>query len=351
MHLEKFFNFALNKLILVYFCLYFKGHPLPFMHTELLDYDLLERAAFLLKNEEVVAFPTETVYGLGASIYSPEAIKKIYIAKGRPSDNPLIAHVSSLEQIEQITSGVPDLFYKLYDTFFPGPLTVVLPKSAGVPSIASSGLSSIAIRMPSHPIARDLIELVGQPLVAPSANLSGRPSSTHYSHVMDDFCGKISAVIKGERSDIGIESTVLSLLDDIPVLMRPGSISKENLEAALGIEIACPFSVEKNSQPICPGMKYRHYAPKAPVILFYTKDKLIEHMHFSSKKRLILSNESLPLICKEEHLCYPLSRSSLYDALRFSDKKNMDEVLVLCDEAIGQDAALMNRLLKASTCS
>lgn len=316
------------------------------MQTELLESYELQHAAELLKKGEVVAFPTETVYGLGAAIFVDDAPRKIFAAKSRPADNPLIAHVSSIAQIEMITAHLPEMFYKLYDAFFPGPLTVVLEKALCVPGVVSAGLSSIALRMPSHPIAKALIELVGQPIVAPSANTSGRPSATSYSHVIDDFEGKIAAVIRGDDSQIGIESTVISLLSDRPVLMRPGSITKEQIEKVLGCSVLSPLESDHSSAPVSPGMKYRHYAPKAPVLLFYDKAHLLSHVDDASrKKKLILASE--PFVVCDMDKSMVLSQKSLYGALRLADKELFDEVLILCDDKIHGDAALMNRLIKA----
>jgi L-threonylcarbamoyladenylate synthase len=316
------------------------------MITHLLDEHELERAAELLKIGEVVAFPTETVYGLGARIFSEQAALKIFAAKGRPRDNPLIAHVSSLEQIDRITSHLPPYFEKLYDAFFPGPLTVVVARSKLVPSAVCANLDSIALRMPSHPLAKALIDLVGEPIVAPSANISGRPSSTHFSHVMDDFTGKIAAVIKGGSSQIGLESTVISLLGEKPVLMRPGFITKKQLEQVLGCSVLIGCSQSKEA-PISPGMKYRHYAPKANVRLFEEKGTLISYLQSClSQKSLILSSTPFSIRQADEHRI--LSAKTLYEALRYSDHKGFDQVLVLLDEEILSDDALMNRLLKAS---
>ena len=218
--------------------------------TERLSPDQLQRAADLLKAGHLVAFPTETVYGLGAPIFSPEAIQSIFKVKGRPADNPLIAHVSSVEQVSRIALEIPEAFYRLAEVFFPGPLTVVLKRRPDVPSIVSAGLETIAVRMPSHPIALKLISLVDEPLVAPSANLSGMPSSTQAEHVLDDFDGKIAAVVDGGKTEIGIESTVINLLGETPILLRPGSISKEALEKVLGYPIFLPLVVFR-SVPCC----------------------------------------------------------------------------------------------------
>lgn len=317
--------------------------------TELLQEDQLERAAELLKQGEIVSFPTETVYGLGACIFSPKACEKIFIAKGRPCDNPLIAHISHFAQVEQIAKNLPEDFFLLYEAFFPGPLTVVLEKTEAVPSIVSAGLQSIAFRMPSHPTALKLIELVGEPLVAPSANLSGRPSSTDYRHVEHDFQGKIAAIVQGTSSEIGIESTVISLLGNQPVILRPGHITKQQIEKVLGKEVDVAKMNEKHSGPVLsPGMKYRHYAPEAKVFLFRSLHEIKEHVEKSPSftKRLILSSE--PNSSIKDCAYFPLSAKTLYAALRQADAERASEVLVLLNEKTLHNLALMNRLIKAA---
>lgn len=318
--------------------------------TELFKEDELERAAELLKQGEIVSFPTETVYGLGACIFLPQAIEKIFIAKGRPSDNPLIAHINHFSQVEQIAKNIPEDFYLLYKAFFPGPLTVVLEKTDAVPSIVSAGLPSIAFRMPAHPIALKLIELVGQPLVAPSANLSGKPSSTDYKHVQHDFEGKIAAIVQGSSSEIGIESTVISLLGEKPVILRPGHITKEQIEKILGKEVGLAKMSKEHSGPVMsPGMKYRHYAPEAKVLLFYSLKEVEDHLEKSAflAKRLFLSS-SEPIKHIKDCAYFPLSAKTLYAALRHADAEKVSEVLVLVDGDILHNSALMNRLVKAA---
>ncbi len=295
--------------------------------------DQIQIAVELLKKGELVAFPTETVYGLGASIFNPGAIAKIYSAKGRPSDNPLIAHIASLDQVRQIACEIPEDFYRLAEAFFPGPLTVVLKKHPQVPSIVSGGLETIAIRMPNHPIARQLILSVGEPLVAPSANLSGKPSSTTAQHVIDDFEGKIGAVIDGGKTVYGIESTVISLIST-PCLLRPGAVSKEAIEKVLGKEIRTGAFEEKLSSP---GTRYRHYAPKATLKLFTCKDELDRYLNTSPHaKRLILDE---------------IKTADLYAMLRKADDEKYEEIILYCSPAMTQESALMDRLQRASSLS
>ena len=277
-----------------------------------------------LARGETVAFPTETVYGLGAPIFSPEAIKKIFAVKGRPQDNPLIAHISDLSQADLLGEALPETFFTLASTFFPGPLTLVVKKHPSAPSIVSAGLPTIAIRMPIDPIALKLIQTVGEPLVAPSANLSGTPSSTTYRHVLSDFDGLIAGVVNGGDCVYGIESTVLDLVSfERPTLLRPGSISKEELEEVLGSPVDTYSSGPKSS----PGMKYRHYAPSIPVYFFKSKADLDAHLALKKRSYLISPQAS-----------------TLYAHLRFAEKMGYDEVVIFSTEKL--DPSLENRLEK-----
>ncbi|MFZ0566025.1 MAG: L-threonylcarbamoyladenylate synthase [Chlamydiales bacterium] len=291
----------------------------------------IQKGIELLKQGEVIAFPTETVYGLGAPIFSVESIKTIFQIKQRPPDNPLIAHISSPDQIKLIAQKIPPLFHLLSEAFFPGPLTILLPKHESVPAIASAGLSTLGVRMPSHPVARRLIEGVGIPLVAPSANLSGHPSSTTAQHVIDDFNGKIAAVIDGGPSFFGLESTVISLAPD-PILLRPGVITKEEIEKVLKRPLLMA-QLESQNAPPSPGMKYRHYAPKAKLSLFETKKDLESYLATApSLKRKTLTS---------------LKPEELYLRLREADQQECEEILVLCEKIAG-NLALMNRLQRAA---
>lgn len=315
--------------------------------TEYLSAHELARAAQLIKGGCLVAFPTETVYGLGAAIFNQEAIASIFTVKRRPQDNPLIAHISSLEQVHQIAMEIPDAFHLLAQAFFPGPLTVVLKRNLQVPPIVSAGLNSIALRMPSHPIASRLISLVGEPLVAPSANLSGKPSATQAGHVMEDFDGKIAAVIEGGQADFGIESTVVSLVENAPKLLRPGAIAKETIEQVLRQPIKLP---SKGDGPVLsPGMKYRHYAPEVPVKVFRTFAAIKNYLKQSPSRQPRMALSVHPL---EEPLkgvdSYLLSAKEFYSLLRLADQRKYLEILILCDEQLHIQTALMNRLLRSA---
>jgi L-threonylcarbamoyladenylate synthase len=295
--------------------------------------NLAEAAAILLSGQPV-AIPTETVYGLAAPIFDLEAVQKIFSMKGRPQDNPLIAHVSSIAMVESIAQNIPQIFYELAEKFWPGPLTMVLQRKECVPDLVTAGEGSVAIRMPSHPIALQLIERVGVPLVAPSANLSGRPSPTCVAHVLEDFEGILSAVVEGGSCQIGIESTVLNLLSEIPTLLRPGSISKMHIEEIIGLEIALP---KKGGPVLSPGMKYRHYAPKGQL---YLTEEILQIPAGS----FILSREPF-----EGFDCRSLNSRELYAHLREADRLQVKEIWVLLDPVSSEDPALMNRLVKAAS--
>lgn len=271
-----------------------------------------------LKRGEPVIIPTETVYGLAASVFNPTAIKKIFEIKGRPLDNPLIVHVANWEQVLLLTPHIPTDFQVLGQKFWPGPLTIIVERRPEIPDIVSAGHPTIAIRMPQHPKARQLIEKFGEPLVAPSANLSGRPSPTRLQDAKDDL-GNVPGIDGGE-CEIGIESTVLSLVHPKPTLLRPGAITREMLEQTLGKTVVEPTP---DSPILSPGMKYRHYAPKANVKLLYIEKEL--------KGPYIIPTQK-----------------SLYAQLREADRKGEAEIQVYCDETVQSNAALMNRLLKAA---
>ena len=291
--------------------------------------DQIALAAEYLQKGELVAFPTETVYGLGAPIFNPDAIRKIYLAKGRPSDNPLIAHISSLDQIHQIARDIPPEFDLLAKAFFPGPLTVVLKKHPSVPAIVSGGLDTIAVRMPSHPIAQQLIEAVGQPLVAPSANLSGKPSSTTAQHVVVDFEGKIKAVIDGGATEYGIESTVVSLVSD-PGILRLGAVPKAEIEQVLGMPLCEATDEHKLSSP---GTRYRHYAPAASIKLFESQKEMETHLKEHPNLRR-WTNPDITLV-------------NLYALLRQADDEKYEEIVIYCSSEMRLNHVLMDRLLKA----
>lgn len=288
------------------------------MKTQVITPEHLDEAIHFLKTGTPVAFPTETVYGLGAYIFNEEAINQIFFIKGRPSDNPLIVHVVGIEQAESLSQNLPPVFFRLAEKYWPGPLTLVVEKKPIICSRVAGGLSSIAIRMPANQIARDLIHAVG-PLAAPSANISGRPSPTKASDVLEDLEGRIPLIVDGGECTFGIESTVLSLLEKTPILLRPGSISKEELEEFLGQKIT---EATKETKIASPGMKYRHYAPRAKVRLAHSKEQLNGYV--------IIPNEK-----------------TLYAEFRIADRKGEKEIVIDCTKVLSK--ALLNRIEKASS--
>ncbi|MYL69687.1 threonylcarbamoyl-AMP synthase [Halobacillus litoralis] len=319
----------------------------------------VQEASTLLKDKQVVAFPTETVYGLGADATEEEAVQRIFEAKGRPADNPLIVHVADEEQVGQLVAEIPPVARKLMDEFWPGPLTLVL-KSNGTAAVnVTAGLSTIGIRMPDHPLALTLLRETGKPLAAPSANRSGRPSPTTAEHVYQDLDGKIAGILDGGPTGVGVESTVVDCTTEMPVILRPGGVTKEDLERVLKQVMMDPALADEKQKPKSPGMKYTHYAPESPLWLVEGNDDFFSRQLHELKKDgnrvgVIASDE---LAEKLDH--YPLIRcgsrsqlhqvaEKLYGALR--EFKESDVDLILCEtfseEGVG--AAIMNRLNKAA---
>ena len=248
------------------------------MKTKIFGKEGISEAAEILKGGGLVAFPTETVYGLGGNGLDKEAAKKIYAAKGRPSDNPLILHVSSIKEVYPLVKALPEKAKKLMEAFWPGPLTLVLPKSDLVPKESTGGLETVALRSPENALTLSLIRACGFPIAGPSANLSGRPSPTEASHVFEDLGGRIEGILEDGAVGIGVESTIVDLSEDCPTLLRPGAITIEDLEEVLGEKVAIDptllgKSMAEGFTPKAPGMKYRHYAPKAEMILFKKKEE------------------------------------------------------------------------------
>lgn len=291
----------------------------------LLDPKDLEELGSLLDRGGIAAIPTETVYGLSAPLFNEKALAEIFRVKGRPSDNPLIAHIGSLEQLDRLVDEPSPLFYRLAERFWPGPLTLIARRASGVPDIATGGLTTVAVRMPLHVCALQILRVAG-PLAAPSANLSGRPSPTSAQDALEDLDGKIPLLVDGGKSIFGIESTVLLALDE-PVLLRPGAIAREEIEGFLKTKLRDPLL---RGVPLSPGMKYRHYAPKAKVHLVPDKERLRE---FEKRGAYILSG---------------LTSQNLYAELRKADRLGKSDIAVGLDERLLQDEALMNRLEKAS---
>lgn len=299
-----------------------------FQADPLLSTENLEAAAAIFQGGGVAAIPTETVYGLAADLFNESALKEIFRAKGRPSDNPLIAHIGSMEQLDGLVADPTDLFYRLAERFWPGPLTLIAPRSPKVPDTAAAGLSTVAVRMPSHCCALQILRRFG-PLAAPSANLSGRPSPTTAADVREDFEGRIPLIIDGGASSFGIESTVLYVtVGETPVLLRPGAISRREIQGFLGMRLRDP---KPGGIAPSPGMKYRHYAPKARV-------------------HLVKSREDLQKLQAEDaYVPASLTAQNLYGELRLADRLGKSAIAIYLNPDMLADEALMNRLEKASS--
>ena len=329
-----------------------------------IDLQIMKEAGELLKAGALVAFPTETVYGLGANALDEKAAAKIYAAKGRPSDNPLIVHIADMEKLENITEEIPEAAVKLAEKFWPGPLTMVMKKSAAVPLGTTGGLSTVAVRMPSHPIALEMIRHGGGYIAAPSANTSGRPSPTLASHVADDMDGIIPMILDGGPVGIGIESTIVDLTEEIPTILRPGFITKEMLEEVVGeVQIDKGLEADAKTPPKAPGMKYRHYAPKAELVIVEgAREAVIEKINALVKEKEAQGMIAGIIGTEETFLRYPagivksigtrndeLSISShLYSILREFDESDAQVIYSESFEEGAMGSAIMNRLLKAA---
>lgn len=328
---------------------------------------ILQEAGEIIRSGGLVAFPTETVYGLGADGLNEDASRKIYAAKGRPSDNPLIIHIARMEQVDEIACNISEAARRVMDAFWPGPLTVILQKKSCVPDGTTGGLATVAIRMPSHPVARALIEESGRMIAAPSANASGRPSPTLAQHVYEDLQGRIPMILDGGAVGIGIESTIVDFTGEKPMILRPGFISEEMLEGITG-EISTDPAMKskkavKNVVAKAPGMKYRHYAPRGQLILVEGDVKAVidrinrEVLDKTARGyRVVIlgTEESLPAYVAGYRMCLGSRRNpdsiaaGLYRLLRDCDAFEADYIYSESFFANGLGNAIMNRMLKAA---
>lgn len=332
------------------------------METKLLkpNKESIELACKLLQDGEVVGVPTETVYGLAGDSRNGEAIKKIFKAKGRPADNPLIVHISNLDMLKGVVRYVSDDAKELMDAFWPGPLTIIMPKGNEICNETCAGLDSVGVRMPSNPIAHEIIEKSKVPFSAPSANISGKPSPTNATDVFVDMNGRIPLIIDGGECDAGVESTVISTLTDTPIILRPGVITKEMIENVLGkkVEIAKAVTegVKKDEKVLSPGMKYKHYAPNANVIIL--KGSLEKYSKYVNEHKadgtfaLCFDDEQqyldVPAI-SYGHITSPKEQAhELFTALRELDKQNAKIVYARCPEMTGVSLAVYNRLIRSA---
>lgn len=334
-----------------------------------IDSKLIEKFGKMLADGKTVIFPTETVYGLGANALDEQAASKIYVAKGRPSDNPLLVHVAEREDINPLVVDMDERAKKLIDRFWPGPLTIVFKKSDLIPKVTSGGLDTVAIRMPSDKVARALIKASGVPIAAPSANLSGKPSPTKPEHIIADMDGRVDGILVGGFCDFGVESTIVDLSDDVPMVLRPGAITLEMLKEVLGDVILDPSlsSHDDNIKAKAPGMKYKHYSPNANIFMVTGGiDRFVELSEFLLKTRAdekkiailcmkqnISRFEELKLKFKNVHVLslgstYEEVARNLFDVLIDLDRRNIDVAYAETFEEKGIGVAIMNRLKKSA---
>lgn len=330
------------------------------------DGKIIETAARIISRGGLVVFPTETVYGLGGDSFDQDAAGKIYAAKGRPSDNPLIVHISKTDDLYSLTDNVPEKAVKLAKKFWPGPLTMIFKKNDRVPLTVTGGLDTVAVRLPAHDVARKLIAESGTFIAAPSANLSGRPSPTTAAHVIEDLNGRVDMIIDGGSIEIGLESTIVDMTEDIPVILRPGYITMEMLREVIGdvrLDKALMSGVKGDVKPKAPGMKYRHYAPKAELtiiegnneaVIKLINEKAAEAVKSGLKVGIMISSENYDRILYGEKISLGSSSDeneigrNLFASLRRFDDMQVD---VIYSEGFSEDGfgqAIMNRLLKAA---
>ena len=349
------------------------------------EYLKLETAGEIIKSGGLVLFPTETVYGLGANGLDSEAVKKIYIAKGRSSDNPLILHISDIEMLGNIAKDISDVEFNLMNAFWPGPFTIILNKTDLVPSVVAGGLDTVGVRMPSNEIARNLIKFSNVPIAAPSANISGRPSGTNIDDIYQELADKVDYIVDGGNCNIGVESTVVRVIDGIPHILRPGKITAEEIKEVAGdviIDKHILGKLEENEKIMSPGMKYKHYAPNTKCLLVYDKDNLILQHKIKDTIDECLSKGQKPLVmCLSDNVQYLSSMynsqvktdtndvtnqnnnacleifdmgesleemsKNIFTDLRKADKYGVDLIIIQGVATDGLGLAIMNRLLRA----
>lgn len=331
-----------------------------------IDTDVMEQAGKLIAEGELVAFPTETVYGLGGDALDPDASRKIYAAKGRPSDNPLIVHIADFDDMKRVAREVPEQAKKLADAFWPGPLTMIVWKSDAVPEATTGGMQTVAVRMPNHPVALELIRRSGCLIAAPSANTSGRPSPTEAQHVAEDLSGKIAMILDGGPVGIGIESTIIDLTEEKPMILRPGYITPEMLSEVLQEEVVIDpgiIAADDTRKPKAPGMKYKHYAPKAEMIIVDGAQDVVIHKineltaakRAEGKKVAVIATDETKdrydaqvILSMGKRADEDAIAQHLYKILRECDELDVGEIYSECFQTPRIGQAIMNRLLKAA---
>lgn len=331
-----------------------------------IDTDVMEQAGKLIAEGELVAFPTETVYGLGGDALDPDASRRIYAAKGRPSDNPLIVHIADFDDMKRVARKVPEQAKKLADAFWPGPLTMIVWKSDAVPEATTGGMQTVAVRMPNHPVALELIRRSGCLIAAPSANTSGRPSPTEAQHVAEDLSGKIAMILDGGPVGIGIESTIIDLTEEKPMILRPGYITPEMLSEVLQEEVVIDpgiIAADDTRKPKAPGMKYKHYAPKAEMIIvdgaqdavIHKINELTAAKRAEGKKVAVIATDETKdrydaqvILSMGKRADEDAIAQHLYKILRECDELDVGEIYSECFQTPRIGQAIMNRLLKAA---
>lgn len=331
-----------------------------------IDTDVMEQAGKLIAEGELVAFPTETVYGLGGDALDPDASRRIYAAKGRPSDNPLIVHIADFDDMRRVAREVPEQAKKLADAFWPGPLTMIVWKSDAVPEATTGGMQTVAVRMPNHPVALELIRRSGCLIAAPSANTSGRPSPTEAQHVAEDLSGKIAMILDGGPVGIGIESTIIDLTEEKPMILRPGYITPEMLSEVLQEEVVIDpgiIAADDTRKPKAPGMKYKHYAPKAEMIIvdgaqdavIHKINELTAAKRAEGKKVAVIATDETKdrydaqvILSMGKRADEDAIAQHLYKILRECDELDVGEIYSECFQTPRIGQAIMNRLLKAA---
>lgn len=321
--------------------------------------EALSRVGEILRRGRLAAIPTETVYGLAADACNPQAVKSIFTTKGRPQDNPLIVHICSMEMWGEIVQEIPPAARRLAEAFWPGPLTIILPKNERIPPVTSGGLDTVAVRFPSHPVARELIRLAGVPIAAPSANLSGLPSPTTAQRCMEDLWGRVEAIVDAGSCSVGVESTVVTLAQHPPRLLRPGGITLEQLRSVLGqveVDPAVTRQLQQGQKASSPGMKYKHYAPKANVQLVEAdRETYLDYVNRQKGEGVyaLCFSEDLPAI-QIPAVAYgsgeePLSQAhGLFESLRQLDELGAKVVYARCPSKEGVGLAVYNRLIRAA---
>lgn len=334
------------------------------METKYLTQKEIQTAATILAEGGLVGIPTETVYGLGANGLDPKAVADIFTAKGRPQDNPLILHIPHVSWLERYCRDIPEQAYRLADRFWPGPLTMVLPRKDNVPDVVTAGLDTVGMRCPGHPLCREIIELAGVPVAAPSGNTSGRPSPTTAQHMLEDMDGRIHAIVDGGPCGVGVESTIVDLTCDPPRLLRPGGITLEQLREVLGtvaVDDAVTRQMKAGEKPRAPGMAYRHYAPKAQVtVVTGDPEKSAAYIaaHADEKDGIICFDEFVQRFQQQAvtrhvmDLGHVLDKQEqarhIFDALRSFDHTDVTAIWAQCPDTAGIGLAIANRLNKAA---